>query len=110
METSTNPLDPRPKDRDAFRDAEIAFSDAKYSSKTESLREEGQDDQASEEYLPRKSGRRASRVVREEQAQKDTLLGSQKTLPNMIGGGARNTKPQNGNVVKKGSSHSNPLK
>jgi hypothetical protein len=60
--------------------------------------------------MSQKSGRQASRVVQEEEAKKYTLLGSQKTLPSMIVGGTRNSKPQSGNVVKKGSSLSNPLK
>jgi hypothetical protein len=45
---------------------------------------------AFEEIFPRKSGRHALKVVCEEQCQKYILLGSQKTLPNMMGGGSRN--------------------
>jgi hypothetical protein len=48
----TDPLKPKPKDQDSFKDTEIAVFVAKYNSEMEILGEDGKDDRASEEYLP----------------------------------------------------------
>jgi hypothetical protein len=51
------------------------FADAKYKLEIESIGEEGQDDRAFEENLPRRSGRKATRICREEHAHKEILTG-----------------------------------
>jgi hypothetical protein len=102
--------DPRPKDINFFKDLEVAFVDARYNSEIESLGEEGQDDKAFEENLPHGSGGRTTCVVREEQTKKNILLGSQQTLPNMIGGGSKHINHSSGTATSKGSAYSNPLK
>jgi hypothetical protein len=43
------------------------------------------DDRASEENLPRRSGCKATKTIHEEQANKYIQLGSQTTIPKMLG-------------------------
>jgi len=102
--------DPQMEDTEAFKDGKIAFTEARHNSETESLCEEGQDDRASEEIQPRKSGRQSSQTVREEQENKDILLGSQQTMTSMVGTSTNHTRKPSRGAANKGGTHSNPLK
>jgi len=73
----------------------------KYNLENESVGEEDQENKASNETMPRRSGQKAFIIVREEQANKDIMLGSQQTLPKMVGH-VKTPKGSRGNVAYKG--------
>lgn len=57
------PLEHQSKEMEQFQDVEVPFSKAKYNSKNESVGEEDQEDRASEETMPKRSGQKASIIV-----------------------------------------------
>jgi len=59
-----------------FRDVEVAFSEAKYHLESKSVGDEEPKDRASKENLPRRSGRKETQTIGEEQTNKDIILGS----------------------------------
>jgi hypothetical protein len=91
-----------------FKDMKIAFSDAKaHKSDTNYSVDEEIDDKASKENIPRRWRHKASRTLREEHSNKYIHLGSQNTIPNILG----SMKPQKilgSNAAPKGGIPSQP--
>jgi hypothetical protein len=75
----------------------------------ENIGEEEAENSESKEYFPCFSRRKASRTVHEEKYNKEILLGSQQTIPKMIGG-LKYSRNIVGNAANKGGAHLNPLK
>jgi hypothetical protein len=72
-----------------FKDAEVSFPESKGKEMESSVSDEVEDE-ASEEHLPRHLERKVAKVIREEQANKEIMMGSQQTLTKMMG---NNWKP-----------------
>jgi len=84
-----------------FKDVEVTFSEPKYrDSYTDFSIDEEQEDKVSEENLPRRSGRKASKFIKEEQANTEIKLNSQNTIPKMLG--TTNSNIGNNNTTSKG--------